>query len=148
MTDLEAAIGIKQMEKLDLFLSRRRENAKYLDRVLEDIDLLQLPYSGNHVKHSYNQYSILLNLELMKGDRGRFIEALRAENIDARVYYPVPLHKQPILVRLLSNISECPVSDDISNRIISLPVHPQLEEEDLEVIGEAVRKVSNHFCLR
>ena len=149
MTDVQAAIGIEQLEKLDIFLKKRRNNAGYLTKRLKNLGVLSTPYIPNMVNHSFNQYTILLDLDRLSCNRDQFVSALRAENIDAVVYYPRPLTLQPVFMELLgTKRGMCPVSEDISERVLSLPVHPSLSRNDLELICEAVNKVATHFTRR
>ena len=76
--------------------------------------------------------------------RDEFMKALMAENIDCGVHYPASLTEQPIVKELLKP-KPCPVSEDLSKRIISLPMHPYLTEKDLDKVIEAVQKVESNY---
>jgi len=69
------------------------------------------------------------------------MEALRVENISYAVHYPVPLIKQPTITNLV-NPERCPISEEISRRIFSLPMYPELTDEELEKILEDLEKVA------
>jgi|Deesub1362A_J573_1020465.scaffolds.fasta_scaffold02373_6 perosamine synthetase len=140
MTDIEAAIGLEQLKKLDYFVQKRRENAAYLTERLLKIEAIIPPYVSERVEHSYHQYTILLDLDKLSCTRDEFTEALKAKGIGTGVHYPRPLHKQPAFEALFGSIS-LPVSEDISKRILSLPVHPALNKEDLDSIAQAVENV-------
>ncbi|KXB01994.1 aminotransferase DegT [candidate division MSBL1 archaeon SCGC-AAA261F17] len=140
MTDVEAAIGIRQLEKLDDFVSERRGNAEQLTEKLSEIDGVTPPLVKEGIKHSYHQYAILLDLDELECTRDEFIESLNKKGIGTAVHYPRPLHKQPIFQELLGD-SPLPTSEDISKRILSLPVYPGLGEGDLERIIEGVRAI-------
>lgn len=144
MTDITATIGINQLKKMDDFLEKRRRNAEVLTSGLERIPGLKPQKPGPGVNHSYSYYSIVMDLDMYKCDRDRFVEALRAENIECSVHYPIPLHRQPVFEDL-SRESRCPISEDISKRIFSIPVHPALNHEELEMILEALDKVSSYY---
>ena len=79
-----------------------------------------------------------------KCTRDEFCEAIRAENISCAVHYPVPLTKQPAITRLMKP-EPCPVSEETSKRIFSLPMHPELTEEDLDNIVKGVEKVASYY---
>ncbi len=140
MTDVEAAIGLKQLEKLDEFVEKRRKNAEYLTEKLTEIEGILPPKVKPEVQHSYHQYTVLLDLEVIDCTRDEFVENLDDENVGAAVHYPRPLHKQPVFQERYGDIS-LPVVEDISNRILSLPVHPQLERGDLKKVVRGVEKV-------
>jgi dTDP-4-amino-4,6-dideoxygalactose transaminase len=142
MTDMAAVIGIKQLEKLAEGIKKRRKNADFLTRELSIINGIQLPAIRNNVAHSFHQYSILLDPSKLQYTRDEFAQALRAENIDCAVHYPIPLTKQPVFKELAQR---CPVAEDDSERILSLPVHPYLSEEDLSKVVAGVKKVAENY---
>ena len=85
-----------------------------------------------------------MDLEEFSCTRDRFLEALWAENVDCAVHYPIPLNRQPAITDLLEP-EECPVSEDVAKRIFSLPMHPELTDEDLENVLAGVEKVVSHY---
>lgn len=141
MTDVEAAIGIKQLEKLDDFVEERRKNAKYLTEKLSKINNIVPPLVKDHVKHSYHQYTILLKLENLTCSRDEFVQDLDEEGVGAAVHYPRPLHKQPVFQKMYGDTT-LPTSEDISERILSLPVYPTLEKKELKKIVKTVEKIT------
>lgn len=141
MSEMEAAIGLVQLKKIDVLTHRRRENAAYLTRGLANMEELVVQRVPKGVEHSYHQYSVLLRTDALRGSRDEFVEALRQEGIGAAVHYPRPLHEQPALRALVAETPPLPVSQDISQRIVSLPVHPGLTREDLDRVVAAVQAV-------
>ena len=138
MTDMQAALGLSQLKRLDSLVGRRRENAGFLDEGLREVEGITPPHVPDGVEHSYNQYSILLAGEQGKERREEFRDQLRERGIETAVYYSRPLHLQPVFAeRPQPNL---PVSEDLSDRIVSLPVHPGLRAEDLRRITGAVRE--------
>jgi len=142
MTDIMAAIGLNQLHELDFFLEKRRENAKVLTQGLKRFSGLKPQIVRKGVNHSYSYYAVVIDLD--KCIRDEFVEALKAENIECQIHYPRALTEQPAF-KDYWKIEKCPVSEDISRRIFSLPVHPALSKEDLNKILEAVEKASNHY---
>jgi perosamine synthetase len=140
MTDIEASIGIEQLKKLDILIEKRRKNAKYLTEYLSTIDGIITPFVEDGVEHSFNQYSVLLDLERLNYTRDEFVKSLRKESIGAAIHYPRPLHKQPAFCGLVGHLT-LPVSEDIAERILSLPIHPFLNASELKQIELAIRKV-------
>lgn len=141
MTDIAAAIGCIQLKRLDANIKKRRENASVFNRELK-LDGITIPFVKNNIEHSFHQYSILLEPSIIKCTRDEFVRALQAENIGAAVHYPIPLTEQPIL-KTFKNF--CPISSKISKRILSIPVHPHLNEKDLEKIVLAIKKVAKYY---
>jgi perosamine synthetase len=141
LTDVMAALGLKQLEKLEERVQRRRANARYLSKWLADIPGIQIPVEQPKGKSSFNLYSILLDLNQFCCDRDEFVRLLNAENIGATVHYPRPLHQQPAFAELAKDV-HLPVSEDLSQRILSLPVHPSLKKVELDLIVAAMHKVA------
>ena len=144
MTEIMAIIGINQLKHVDEFLEKRKKNAEYLLKGLKRIQGLHPQKIGQGIDSSYSYFSVLMDLETYRCSRDEFLRALQAENIGCAVHYPIPLNKQLALKPFCGSVS-CPVSEDVSKRIFSLPMHPELSEKDLEKILEAVEKVSNHY---
>jgi dTDP-4-amino-4,6-dideoxygalactose transaminase len=144
MTDIAASIGLNQLSDLDRYLTKRRHNGKVLKNGIRKIDGLQYQKTEKGVEHSYSYFSLVMDPEMFKCTRDEFLDALKAENIDCAVHYPIPLTKQPAILDLLKP-EECPISEDISKRIFSLPMHPELSDEDLRNILGGVEKVASHY---
>jgi perosamine synthetase len=145
MTDIAAAIGLNQLNNLDRYLERRKHCGKILREGISKINGLQPQKTGKGVNHSYSYFSLAMDPDIFKCTRDEFLEALQAENIDCAVHYPIPLTKQPAILNLMKP-DECPISEDISERIFSLPMHPELSNEDLENILAGVEKVEKYYC--
>jgi perosamine synthetase len=134
-TDVQAAIGIAQLEKLDRLLSLRAEAAARYGRLLEDVDVEPLcPDDADH-RRSWFVYVIALPAG---SDRARVMTELRAAGIGTAEYVPC-VHLQPYM-RETYGFAEgiCPVAEDVGSRTIALPFFPQLESEDQERVVEAL----------
>jgi perosamine synthetase len=148
MTELQAAIGVAQTEKLEYFTQRRIANATYLTKQLKDI--VQTPVVRPGYRHVYHQYTIKIPLK-----RNDLMMALGARNVDTTIHYPIPIHQQPFYrrqssrIRVLSpgkrapvkgsNISaQLPETERAAQQVLSLPVHPALSQEDLSTIAREV----------
>ncbi len=138
MTDFQAALGRSQLRRLAELVQRRRENAVFLSNALRDVTGLVLPHIPEGAEHSFNQYSVLLPGDDMPVQRDEFRQRLREKGIETGVYYPIPLHLQPIFAQ--QGTGNLPVSEDLARRIVSVPVHPGLDRQDLARIAEAVRE--------
>ncbi len=140
MTNIQAAIGLAQLKKLDDMNEKRRKNAEYLNRHLKVEGLIK-PYEAKHVKHVYHQYVVRLT-EDFPMSRDDFMEYLRRNGIGCAIHYPKPIYKQPLYVRLGFGDYRCPVAEEASLQVLSLPVHPALSGEDLRHIVEVVNSVA------
>lgn len=144
LTDVMAALGIKQLEKLDKWVQQRRANAHYLSERLADISGIQTPMEQPKGESSFNLYSVVLDLAQFRCDRDEFVRLLNAENIGAAVHYPRPLHQQPAFIEIAKDVN-LPISEDLSRRILSVPVHPILTREKLDLIVAGILKVANCY---
>jgi dTDP-4-amino-4,6-dideoxygalactose transaminase len=144
MPDILAAIGLNQLHKMDAFLSKRRYYGAKLRSSLEKIEGLTPQKIKKGANHSYSYFSLTINLDKFNCSRNEFVNAIKAENIDCAVHYPVPLTKQPAITNLIKT-EKCPMSEKLCERIFSLPIHPELTEEDIRIIVAGVEKVAAHY---
>jgi perosamine synthetase len=129
MTELQAAIGLVQLEKLEHFTTLRRQNAAYLSGRLRDV---VTPYAAEGWRHVYHQYTIRV-----PDGRDRLAEHLQERGIGTGVYYPVPVHQQAVYQRLGYRDS-LRMAEKACQEVLSLPVHPALAPGELEQIVEGV----------
>lgn len=130
MTDIHAAIGRVQLTKVDGWTALRQRNAKVLNEGLADLDGVQTPLVADGAVHVYHQYTVRLDA----GERDRMREALLQEHdIGSGVYYPIPNHRLPSLVKFAPGL-ELLETERAAAEVLSLPVHPSLTEGDLERI--------------
>lgn len=127
LTNIEAAIGLCQMEKLPRFNAKRRTHAHfYLERLGANPSLV-LPVEPEGYVHAWHQFTLRVP------GRAKLMEQLRKEEIGCKVFYPKPIHQQP-LYQGLGYGGSFPVCERCAEEVISIPVHPALETEDLERI--------------
>lgn len=136
MTNIQAAIGLAQLRKLDGMNRRRREIARRYDEELSSIDGLRTPSEAPWGRHVYHLYTVWVERE---ADRDRLAEHLRSKGIQAAVHYPKPLHLQPALAQY-SRPGCCPVAEAASRHVLSLPMHPLLTDEDVDAVISAVKE--------
>jgi perosamine synthetase len=139
LTEVAAALGLAQLQKLDTLNERRRANARYLTERLSGVTTpRELP--GRY--HVYHQYTIRVSLPAGQAGRGRdaLLRCLRDRDIEAAVFYPLPVHKQPLYRGLGYRSQRLPVAERLSRQVLSLPVHPGLSREELDAVVSAVRE--------
>lgn len=139
MTDMAAALGIVQLKKLDKFNMRRRKNAEYLSANLS-VKGLAKPVTATGMQHVYHQYVVRLTDEFCL-PRDGFIKYLSSKGIGTAVHYPLPLHQQP-LYKQEYDTDPCPVSTRLASSVLSLPVHPLLDQKELQVICDTINRVA------
>ena len=138
MTDVAAAIGLVQLKKLEKFNTRRRKNAEYYDTHISVKGLIT-PAVAQGMHHVYHQYVIRLTDDFpMK--RADFMEYLKLKGIGTAVHYPIPIHHQPVYARA-NEPDSCPVSTRLASSVLSIPVHPLLDQKELAYICDAINKV-------
>ena len=129
MTDIAAAIGLAQLPKLPANNERRRAIAARYDRELRGV---VTPQVRPGVTHVYHQYTLLVN------ERDAFAEALKARGVGSAVYYPIPVHLQKPYLALGYGHEALPVTDRLTARVLSIPVHPSLADDEVSAVIEAV----------
>lgn len=131
LTDLAAAIGLVQLEKLKGWNSIRRANAAYLSEKLSKLPGVITPKIRADAEHVFHQYTIRIP------DRDNAAQKLREKGVGVGIHYPTPIHKQP-LYQDLGFCDVLPVAEEASREVLSLPIHPSLTREDLDFIIQAV----------
>jgi len=131
LSEMAAAIGLVQLGRLAGFNERRRANARYLSERLTDVALPRETAGTTHVFHQYT-------VRLPASERDRFVAALDARGIGARVYYRNPIHRQPaVLARFGTTNADLAETERASREVVSLPVHPGLDHAALDAIVAA-----------
>ena len=127
MTDIAAAIGLAQLPKLAAFNDRRRAIAARYDVELRGVAIPVVPPDVTHV---YHQYTIRVNR------RDEFAERLKERGVGSAIYYPIPVHRQKPFVALGYGGESYPVTDRLTEEVLSIPVHPSLSDDEVaQVIG-------------
>ncbi len=126
MTDVAAAIGIEQLKKLSRFNKIRRENALYFNEELANIIDIETPTVIKNAEHVYHQYTIKCK------KREEIIQCFKNNRVGYGIYYPKPLHFYSHLKQFAHD--DLKNSEEISKEVLSLPVHPALNIQDLETI--------------
>jgi dTDP-4-amino-4,6-dideoxygalactose transaminase len=136
MTDIAAAIGLCQLGKLEEFNSKRIENAKFLTKELNGIKGLIPPSIKSNTQHVFHQYTVRITQDFgMPRDELR--QKLMNKGVATEIYYPLPIHKQPLYQNLGYN-DHLPNSEKAATEALSLPVHPSLTKKDLEYIVDSL----------
>jgi len=145
MTDIQAALGIHQLAKLERFIETRGRYAAMYDAAFDDLPEITIPRVNEGLRHAWHLYVIQLNLEHLTLNRAEFIEALRAENIGTSVHF-IPVHLHPYYrERFGYRRGDYPRAEGIYDRIVSLPLYPKMTPDDVQYVIATVRRVvSDH----
>ena len=137
MTDIAAAIGVEQVKKLDRITQARVANANLFNEGLSNLKGIITPKVMEGNTHVYHQYTIRVTEEFGHS-RDDLMNFLRENEIGCGVYYPKPLHLHEHFRKLGYKEGDFPVSEKMSNEVLSLPVNPFVTQEDVEKIVEKI----------
>ena len=135
LSDLHAAIGLAQMKRLAEFTAHRRANAAYLNSHITSVRTPTVRPGFGHVWHQYT-------IRVSDGrDRDAAVNQLNKAGVGTGIFYPLPAHKQAHLAAMGLGAASLPVAERLAREVISLPVHPQLTQTELELIAAEVNKL-------
>lgn len=133
---IQAAILDIKLQRLDEYAAARRWAAAYYDRAFADLPQVQTPKRQHNSTHVFHQYTLIVR----DGDRDALQDHLRRLNIPSMIYYPVPLYEQQAYKDILGTpIDHLPTTERLCKSVISLPMHTELEEEQLDYITSGVK---------
>lgn len=139
MNDIQAALGLSQLQRLEDFVDKRRNVAKYYDEALEGLPVIT-PWQAPRVSSSFHLYPIRVDIKKSaKMQRDIYSELLRA-GIGVNIHY-IPVHRQPYFERLGFRAGYCPVAEAFHRETISLPIFPNLPEESQIFICNELKRV-------
>ena len=133
MTDIQAALGVSQMNKLEAFLEKRKRYAALYNRLLDGIEGVTIPYQAEYSNSAWHLYIIKLNTDRLKLGRREIFEELRKRYIGVNVHY-IPVYYHPYYRKLGYEKGLCPVAEALYEEIITLPLYPTMEIADIHYI--------------
>jgi len=131
LTEIQAALGLIQLDKLEHFTEQRIANAAYLSDRLGD--WVQTPAVRPGHRHVYHQYTI----RVPPDQRAQWMRTLRERDVDTAVHYPCPIHQQPAYRDQFADLS-LPVAEAAAREVLSLPVHPALSAAERAIVAKEV----------
>jgi dTDP-4-amino-4,6-dideoxygalactose transaminase len=145
MFDIQAALGLKQFEKIASCWKIRQDYTEFYTQFFEKIPEIMTLSPKGLVKPSYHLYVILVRTELLKADRDTLIKALQAENIGIGIHFRA-IHLHPYYQKHLKLIrGSLPIAEYASDRVISLPLYPKMSQADLQDVTAAVEKIVRYY---
>ncbi|WP_207645804.1 UDP-4-amino-4,6-dideoxy-N-acetyl-beta-L-altrosamine transaminase [Geosporobacter ferrireducens] len=144
ITDIQCALGMSQLGKLESFIQKRRDLVKQYHGSLASIDGIILPYESAFSDSSWHLYIVQLALEKFTVGRKEIFEALQAENIGVNVHY-IPVYYHPYYQQLGYKKGLCPNAETLYENSITLPLFPMMEAQDVEDVVTAIKKVLNYY---
>ncbi|HEV7620914.1 MAG TPA: DegT/DnrJ/EryC1/StrS family aminotransferase [Flavisolibacter sp.] len=136
---IQAAILEVKLKYLDSYIKARQAVADYYDQAFKNLSGLTVPFRSGYCNHVFHQYTLIL-----EGiDRNKLHDYLAVEKIPSMIYYPVPAHRQKMFAQFNSSATDLPVTDWLTERVISLPMHTEMSQEQLSFITTKVIEFVN-----
>nr|WP_321496408.1 UDP-4-amino-4,6-dideoxy-N-acetyl-beta-L-altrosamine transaminase [uncultured Methanolobus sp.] len=140
MTDIQAALGISQLKKIDLFIQKRNKIASQYNELFEECNLISTPHTEKGIIHGWHIYTILLDEKI---NRDLFFKSMRKNNIGVNLHY-IPVYRHSYYTENFSfDKADYPVTEDVFKRIITLPIFPSMTHENIEYVASTVSKIVN-----
>lgn len=136
---IQAAILDIKLSKLDEYIAARRKVAEYYDNAFAGNPSIKTPFRASYCDHVFHQYTLILN----DVNRDELHQFLADNNIPSMIYYPVPAHKQKMFASLDLSATELPLTEELCKKVISLPIHTEMDRDQLEYISEKVLEFVN-----
>jgi len=141
---VQAAVLKIKLRKLDEYIAARRKAADYYDAAFANHPHITTPYRAANCKHVFHQYTLTLDgYSNVAEVRNGLNEYLATQKIPSMIYYPVPAHRQKMFAAFGGNDYNLETTDWLTDRVISLPMHTELEEEQLQLITSEVLNFLN-----
>ena len=131
---LQAAVLQVKLRHLDEFIANRKSAAQYYFVALEGVDWIELPDTKNDTTHTFHQFT----LKVKDGKRDALKQYLAEKGIPSMIYYPVPAHLQQAYQYLHYKEGDFPVAERLCREVLSLPMHTELSENQLQYICETI----------
>jgi UDP-4-amino-4,6-dideoxy-N-acetyl-beta-L-altrosamine transaminase len=144
ITDIQCALGISQLEKIDKFLARRREIVKEYNKAFNDFEGIIIPEQLEGTNSAWHLYVIQLELEKLTADRKEIFKALRAKNLGVNVHY-IPVYFHPYYQNLGYEKGICPNAEKLYERIITIPLYPKMSDQQVEEVIERTKEVVRKY---
>ena len=139
MTDIQAALGLSQMQRLNEFVAKRRIIAKRYDEILSSSPVI-VPWQHGDSYSSYHLYVVRLGLGKLNKTQRQVYEALHAEQILVNLHY-IPVYRQPYYERMGFSAGYCPEAEQYFSEVITIPLYPGLSEAEQETVVAELRRV-------
>ncbi|HLL44117.1 MAG TPA: DegT/DnrJ/EryC1/StrS family aminotransferase [Segetibacter sp.] len=140
LDSIQAAVLDVKLSHLDEYASARQKAALFYDKAFSGNDKITVPATASYSNHVYHQYTIILN----EVNRDGLNKYLAGKNIPSMIYYPVPAHRQKVFDAFGGSNFHLPITDWLTERVISLPIHTELDEEQLGYISQHVLDFVNN----
>ena len=143
ITDMQCALGISQLRKLDSFISRRRKIVSIYNQALGDMRLIKIPVEPKTKKSACHLYPVQMDFEKLGKSRFKVMAELKEKGIGTQVHY-IPVHLQPYYRRRLGfRQGDYPAAEEYYNKALSLPLYPGMKDKDITKVINSVEECAN-----
>jgi dTDP-4-amino-4,6-dideoxygalactose transaminase len=145
LDSIQAAILDIKLKRLDQYIAARRKAADFYDKAFAGHPVLKTPYRSAYSHHVFHQYTLVIEgVEDPATFRDGLNSYLAEHKVPSMIYYPVPGHKQKMFEQFNSAAQNMPVTDWLTQRVISLPMHTELDGEQLEYIVSKLKEYADN----
>lgn len=141
LDSVQAAVLRIKLPLLDEYITARRAVADAYDAAFADMPQITTPYRAPYSYHVFHQYTLQLN----GADRNELQKYLAEKEVPAMIYYPVPAHRQKMFEHFGGAAFDLPVTDNLTTKVISLPIHTEMDPDQLEYIIQSVKSFLNNL---
>lgn len=139
LDSIQAAVLNEKLKHLDEYIEARRQAADFYDQAFGNCEKITIPFRAAYSTHVFHQYTLILD-NVNRNELHRF---LADEKIPSMIYYPVPAHRQKMFAHFNTASLNMPVTDWLTERVISVPMHTELDQEQLNYISYKVLQFVN-----
>ncbi len=138
LDSIQAAILSVKLKRLNKYIEQRQKAAEYYSKAFASIENIKTPKTASFTNHVFHQYTLIIK----DIDRDKLINYMSEKEIPVMIYYPVPLHLQKAYKNARYKENDFPVSEYLARHVISLPMHTELDNEQLEYIASNLIKAN------
>lgn len=143
LTDIQAALGISQLKKLDEFVKRRREIVTKYNEAFRNAEWLTIPFEMEEVYSAFHLYVLQIDFEKIAKSRKQVMEELKEKGIGTQVHY-IPVHTQPFYKSSFGcHYGDFPLAEAYYEKALSLPLYPQMTDEDVEYVINSILELNS-----
>ncbi|MFQ5787388.1 MAG: DegT/DnrJ/EryC1/StrS family aminotransferase, partial [Thermodesulfobacteriota bacterium] len=148
ITDIQCALGLTQLKKLDIFVEKRRSIAAKYDEAFKNFKYIKTPIEPETRKSAYHLYVVQIDFEKLGKSRSQVMNELREKGIGTQVHY-IPVFLQPYYKEILNcnNIEDFPFSDAFYRKTLSLPLYPMMTKMEVHYVITEVKKCLEVTCV-
>ncbi len=140
LDSLQATILRVKLRHLDDWIAQRCRKAAYYSTLLSEVENISPPFIAPYSRHVFNYYTV--SAKMAKGGRDKLRSHLASCGISTAIYYPISLHLQQVYKHLGYHLGDLPESENAQERVISLPIYPELSEREIEIVVDSI----NEYC--